>query len=279
MHKSTKKMEWTHIATDAVNSITKQIKENEKYLTDIKNPAQNDNNKASLDSKITKIQSDLTEPNKCDELYLNSFTSKLDLPIRLRTALIGKDIQDTLKDLLVFIKDAEDILDVSQLVKEQTKPDIKEVWVFAETPIEYSGSGSEKSILQLKLSVLENLYRGVKYIYFISSEFDLTQIANGIIEDIKEKYKNISNKKINEIRRGIEIRIIDDRFFLTYFTLHFRSKNDYDIFLSTLHPERTDLMIKVRNEFKTRIKERIDNLIIHHGISPEINVINISGKR
>ena len=279
MHRSTTQNDWSYNVTDAANSITKQIKKNEKTLINIHNSSQKENVKAFLESEVAKIKSELIRPNNCDEIYINSFTSNLDLPIRLRTALIGKDIQNTLKDLLIFIKDFEDILDVWQLIQEQTKPNINEVWVFAETPIEYSGAASKESVLKLKTAVLENLYRGVEYIYFISKSCDVSNISNSIIEDIKKKYKRISKKKLSEIKKRIEIRIIDERFFLTYFTLHFRNRNDYDIFLSTLHPERKDLMIKVRDEFKIRIAERIDNLIIHHSIDPNIKIINISGQK
>jgi len=283
MHNTNIRARWSYIVTDAVNSITKQIKDNENTLKNIYNRAKSkrEETRAFLESEIGRIKSELKNPSSSDEIYINSFTSSIDFPIRLKTALMGKSIQDTLLDLLLVIKDAEDIIDVWQLIKEQSQPEISEVWVFADPPIEYSYIPPKGSHKELRRSVAKNLSRGVKYVYFISpTKISPETITEGIFEDVGKIFSGgITENKIAEISRNIEIRIIDERFFLTFFTLHFRKSNDYDIFLSTLHPDRDDLMIKVREDFRKQIKERIDNLIIHYGNKPDIQIIDISGHK
>ena len=75
----------------------------------------------------------------------------------------------------------------------------------------------------LKSKVIDNLKNGVKYIYFVSSNFDKSNINDYFSDEPK-------------VLKNIHLIYIDTWFFKTYYTLHFIENNPKSpiIYMSSL---------------------------------------------
>ena len=81
---------------------------------------------------------------------------------------------DTCLDISLYFELIEDLLNIEQLAEKQRKSDddpIKEVWVFADEPLEFLGEASgvaKEQVPKLLDTIVHNIQSGVRYSYFVS---------------------------------------------------------------------------------------------------------------
>lgn len=234
-----------------IRNLIRQLNESEDIINSIlANPSEKI--KTLTEGAIKEIESD----GHTDEYYVSKFKNDIDRIIYAKSAAISKNVQETLKDILQYISDVDSILDVSELAKEQVvSKHISEVWVFSEEPLEFSPN-PDKPFAELRETVINNLIKNVKYYYFVKKGFQKSEIVKFLeayITDINDRNRALEN---------IQIIVLDETIFLTYFTLHFKqsSNKPFEIYISMKHPKRNDLVIKLKADHRDGIFQKISNL-------------------
>ena len=228
--------------------------------------------KAKSEKIISDINSTRWEKNtNTEEIYINKLINELPFLIYTRSRASKKAVSDTIIDIIELIYKFKDFLDVPQLSRMQHHDNVKKVWVFADHPIEFDAGANEKVAAVLRDRILDNLEHNVEYTYIVSKKFDPDHL-NKLFK------KNMSANHKDKLKKRLHIIKIDSKYFKTFFTLHFDSKERYKdpcgIFMSALLPERKDLLIQISEEKHfARIFERIKKLVGHVSESP-YHVIN-----
>lgn len=213
-----------------------------------------------VSNTINRINTYLNSDNKSDEFYVGHFSEHLFDLFRFKSIQVDRSVQHLLTDLDLSIKKISDVLDIGQLAKEQsliTNPDLKQVWVFSSDPLEFRSIGKAHHLKEqydeLKKTVIQNLTKNVKYVYFVKEDFD-TDTLGLLVDD------NIS------LLKNVEVVKCDYKNFLGTFTLHFEYENagPYEIYVS-LYDHRDDLLIKIPGD--EQINEIYQNINKIRGIS------------
>ena len=206
-------------------------------------------NKEILNNKVKLLKQQILDlPIVNEKEGIEKFKKAIDPILQLKKSITGISLFDIICDTLDTIKDIEDICKPKRIAELQShEQGINEVWIFADNPLEFQPPNVHNPDLDiLKSKVIENLQKGVKYIYFVSSNFDKSNIK-----------KYFSKEK--EILQNLHLIYIDTKFFKTYFTLHFKNKSEFPvIYMSSLLLHRDDLLIQISDpNHKKRIYDRI----------------------
>jgi len=201
----------------------------------------------ALKRSTTNLESSLLEQNRVDAYYSGTLREAIEALIRYQATTGGKSIQDAVKDVLLYFRRLPDLCDVKQLADVQSyKRGLKKVWVFADAPMEFLASkATDPNFAALRRSILDNLAKGVKYVYFVSPRFKVTDIDHLVSR------KRLSADKLKSIRRNISVVMVEPRLFKTYFTLHFNDSGLQSVYMSSVEKDRDDLLIQVSDQIHT----------------------------
>ncbi len=195
--------------------------------------------------------------DKPDQFFINKLSNELQSLIYTRSIVSEKSVSDTTIDIVGLICKFKDFLDIEQLVKAQHFSKIKEVWVFADSPIEFSQQTDKRKKKLLLKTILCNLEKRVKYTYIVNQHFD--------VATIDDLFKGLSKAKQKVLKNRITIIKVDSKYFKTFFTIHFLKDNPStpgNIYMSALLPDRDDLLIQIAQKIHfNRIFERIKKLV------------------
>lgn len=211
-----------------------------------------------LDRRIQKAKSLVDETGRPDAYYSGLLRNTVDWLVNLKAIESQKPVQDAAKDLLLFVEYEQDVCDLKQLTRVQhhSVGNWDEVWVFADSPLEFQATKNDV-FEELRKTIRENLLNGVRYKYFLtesghrSLKLDLI-ISKNLPPDIRDK-----------MRKNITFILVDKRLFKTYFTLHFpKTASNPTVYMSALRQERKrDFLIQIADaKHVERIRENIELL-------------------
>lgn len=215
-----------------------------------------DPDKDKLDNKVGLIKGLLADmPDQDRKRQLAIFKKNISEVLYLKSAITKVDLIDIIGDMLDTIKDVEDICKPGRIAELQSYDrGVTEVWVFADEPLEFHPSNHKNEGLNaLREKVKDNLRKGVRYVYFVSSRFDKMRITDNFSKD-------------REVLKNLELVYIDPKYFKTYYTIHHiydesSSTTSYRIYMSSLLKHRDDFMIQISDSSHIdRILERIKKL-------------------
>jgi hypothetical protein len=192
-----------------------------------------------------------------ETLLLNKTASYIPDLLVLKAGATKRSVADTCLDVSLYFELIEDMLNIEQLAeKQRMTPDnpIREVWVFADEPLEFMGEATgdaKKQVPKLLDTIVYNIQNGVKYSYLVSGECDIAGIR-GCLSD-----RGLSEEEIENLK----IFVLESKFFKTYYTVHHYGKVNREIYISALMENRNDLLIKASPDQQKRIHQRLERLI------------------
>lgn len=279
MNKKKDPKDWVANYSSCLVSIKTNIAKNEEKLNNIETDERQ--REKRLTQQIAKIDSFLAE-NENDEFHINSFLTNLDIILRARSCHLDKSIKNVIEDLLIFLEQFDDILDINQLTKEQSNRKIREVWVYAKDPLEFTAGAKNNPNLKLLFeTVITNIVKNsCRYIYFIDKNAKSHNYSKRISEYLENEL-NLTNRKLKKAKSLIEFRTLDSSYFLVNFTFHFEYgyTEPTQVFLSTFHKNKRDkdVLIRVEDDHRDRIFDEI-NKILKHKEKSGIKILSFGSK-
>jgi len=179
--------------------------------------------------------------------------------VNLKAVESQKSVQDAAQDLLLFMEYEQDVCDLKQLARVQhySVGGLGEVWVFADSPLEFQPARGGV-FDDLRKTIRENLLNGVKYKYFLTENGFNSLKIDAIVS------KALPKADQDKMKGNITFILVDKKLFKTYFTLHFPKgqSNPSSVYMSALREDRKrDLLIQIADaKHVERIRENIELL-------------------
>lgn len=177
--------------------------------------------------------------------------------VRLKAAATSRTLWDAVRDLVLYFRHVDDMLDVEQLAKKQrydaSANEITEVWVLADEPLEFIGVGTgevRRQLPLLKETIKHNLENGVQYHYLVPREFRVEKARQFFVEELRIKGPHL---------KAVNVVLLETKSFNTFFTAH-KFGAGKEVYMSALMEERNDLLIKVSPLHEDRIFDRLRQL-------------------
>jgi hypothetical protein len=110
---------------------------------------------------------DLVVNHASDTRLLNTAGEYIKELLALKAAAVGRSVEHAVRDLSIYFHMVDDLLDITQLAeKQKNAPNnkIKEVWVFADHPLEFGGPAGEAAqhLRALRDTIAHNLKQDVR---------------------------------------------------------------------------------------------------------------------
>jgi hypothetical protein len=212
---------------------------------------------ASLRAKLQK-----TKATQQPEIILNALKDLAET----KAQALNQTTTEVLKDIIIWTNTLLDITDPDDLAKLQ-RDDLKEVWVYSSMPIEFDANLATKELnRKFKETVISNLEKAVKYIYFIDSEKNV-----GLIRELSDLYPE-----------KIEVYILEPYCVTSNYVFHFYKDDSTSIFqnivrkgvlesLVKLDKLDAELLIgKIKSQFEKFKRSRDGNLWINRRVTASI---------
>lgn len=179
-----------------------------------------------------------------------------------RAAAKGRTFEEEIEDLERYYENVDDILNVGDLEKRQnfenhTSNKLREVWVFAEEPIEFTHVTGPRvnSFKKMKQCVVGNVKNKIVYRYFISDD---VKVSASVEATMKSVFSEMEESVVNAL--VVQYKIPKNHF-QTFYTLHLFQDNTYEVFMSFITENReNDYFLKVSSFQAGRIKRLISDL-------------------
>jgi hypothetical protein len=246
----------------AVRSVSSQIRAHARDQS-----ALSENARKTLTDRVALYNGELvrvTNADLPDTKLLSVVKDEICALLRLHAKATRRTIRAAAEDLGVYFEMVDDLLDVRQLAikqrKSKTDNDLREVWVFADYPIEFAeevDAKVEPPRIELRKTIAANLNQDVTYRYFLSDNQRIADFANKL-RIFGTRKKKLGNAKFY---------VLDKIQFKTYFTIHKFSDNKREIYMSALMAQRNDYLIRLSDYHAKRICGRLENMIGHESIS------------
>jgi hypothetical protein len=192
-----------------------------------------------------------------DTRMLNAAGESIKDFLAFKAAATSREVKDAAEDLAIYFELIDDLLNIEQLAQRQrTKGDalMKEVWIFADSPLEFRDAAAHDEpgnpFSELLNTVIHNIQNEVAYYYFIAED--------GAVDNIVEFLEARGVDK--EFYQNIHLVKLDKMHFKTYFTVHIYEDRPKEIFMSAITKGRNDLLVKVHPEQRERIYGRLKKL-------------------
>ena len=221
-----------------------------------------------LAQRLLAAKAEITKGGKTAACYSGQFFSRFRDIAALKALASSKTVQNVVQDLLLSLEWIGDLCDAGQMADEQHySKGINQVWVFADSPLEFrAGASSDPATQKLRNVLIDNLKNGVDYVYFVGPDFKKDDVDHLVAPRDSDRAAML--KRIHVIK-------VHSHFFSTYFTLHFdpSAKGPKAIYMSSVMRDRKDVLILVSDtEHVKRIYDRICVLRgeLEHEDSPKI---------
>ena len=154
-------------------------------------------------------------------------------------------ILKVVKKKLEILKKNNDLLfqslsnsNMNLLLYKQKHEFVKEVWVFANKPLEGENLNSHRLVAQ---QVAENILNGVKYVYFLQNLEHIIEFTPNIMK-IRDSYAKTEDQK-NKFIQNVKY-VTTQQTFCTYSVIHFlKYKNNKEAFVNIKDTVRDDIFV------------------------------------
>lgn len=232
--------------TDAAETVFKAVEKFEREKIERSEKAV----KNSLENLREKLQK--ANENQQPEIILTALKELAET----KAQALNQTAAEVLKDILIWTNTILDITDADELANLQSG-NLEVVWVYSSMPIEV-----DKKLAQLNKkfneTVVNNLERGVKYVYFVDAEKTVE-----LIEEIANQYPEM-----------IEIYLLDAYCVTSNYVIHFYKDKTSSVYqnivrkgilesLVKLDKQDADLLIhKISSQFGDFYKQQGSNLLL-----------------